>query len=334
MKSKKLVKMLCIFICFALCALTAFGFSGCGNKKSESSSSAASSAVSSASTSDEATAVGALEKMGIDTASLGIDPDINYDKKDNVGFQLNVPNDGDTIAVIHTTVGDITIMFFPDQTPKTVTNFLNLAKSGKYNNTIFHRVIKDFMVQGGDYEKANGTGGTSSYGSNFEDEFCDKLFNIRGAVSMANSGPDTNGSQFFINQKNAKAFESDGGWKAFSDQWSNLKSQFENYKGSNLLSTFIQKYGTYCYDTDIVPKDVQKLYTEHGGSPYLDGAYNATDRGNTVFAQVIKGMNVVDKIAAVKVDSNNKPKSDVKIKTVEITTYSSNQATTQKSTQK
>ena len=81
----------------------------------------------------------------------------------------------------------------------TVENFVRLAQKGYYNDTIFHRVISDFMIQGGD-PQGNGTGGTSIWGHPFEDEFSRKLFNIRGALSMANSGSNTNGSQFFIVQ--------------------------------------------------------------------------------------------------------------------------------------
>ena len=98
------------------------------------------------------------------------------------------PKDGEQIAILHTSMGDITWRFFPENAPKAVENFITLAKDGKYDNTIFHRVWDDFMVQGGDYEKHDGTGGTSAFGSAFEDEFCDTLYNIRGSVAMANSG--------------------------------------------------------------------------------------------------------------------------------------------------
>lgn len=117
------------------------------------------------------------------------------------------------------------------------------------------------MIQGGDYENANGTGGTSSYGESFEDEFCDKLFNIRGAVSMANSGPDTNGSQFFINQTTPEAYKKNGGFSAFENQWANIKAQLENYKDSELFSAFVQQYGTYCYNTDVISDDIKSFMT-------------------------------------------------------------------------
>ena len=81
--------------------------------------------------------------------------------------------------------------------PKTVENFVKLAESGYYNGIIFHRVIPDFMIQGGD-PTGTGMGGESIWGNSFEDEFSDKAFNLKGALSMANAGPNTNGSQFFI----------------------------------------------------------------------------------------------------------------------------------------
>ena len=323
MKYNRIKKTLCLIA--ALAIIPAFAV-GCSSEKSESQSSETEATTTAVATKDEAKvgkpAVSALEDMGIVPSTVGINPSVNYDDN-KVGFQLDAPKDGDTIAVMHTSKGDIRLRLFAEQAPKTVTSFINLAKEGKYNNTIFHRVIKDFMIQGGDYENANGTGGTSSYGESFEDEFCDKLFNIRGAVAMANSGPDTNGSQFFINQTTPEAYKSNGGFQAFENQWTNIKAQLENYKDSELFSAFVQQYGTYCYNTDVISDEIKKLYDENGGNPYLDGAYNAVDRGHTVFAQVIDGMDVVDAIADVSVDStSSKPTEDVIITSVEITTYS------------
>lgn len=100
-------------------------------------------------------------------------------------------------AVIHTNYGDITVKLFKEHAPKTVANFVEHAKKGYYDKVIFHRIIKDFMIQGGD-PTGTGMGGESIYGKSFEDEFSPELFNIRGALSMANAGPNTNGSQFFI----------------------------------------------------------------------------------------------------------------------------------------
>lgn len=100
--------------------------------------------------------------------------------------------------VMETTQGNIEIVLFADIAPKTCENFLGLAKKGYYNGVIFHRVIKDFMIQGGD-PTGTGRGGESIWGKSFNDEFHkDKTFNKKGLLAMANRGPNTNGSQFFI----------------------------------------------------------------------------------------------------------------------------------------
>lgn len=103
-------------------------------------------------------------------------------------------------ATLQTNRGEIVIQLFSEQAPKTVENFIQLAKKGYYDGVIFHRVIPDFMIQGGD-PTGTGMGGESIYGEKFEDEFSRELFNLRGALSMANAGPNTNGSQFFIVNK-------------------------------------------------------------------------------------------------------------------------------------
>ncbi|WP_307995030.1 peptidylprolyl isomerase [uncultured Weissella sp.] len=103
------------------------------------------------------------------------------------------------VAQFETTKGIIKFRLFPEQAPKTVENFMGLISDNYYDGTIFHRVITDFMLQGGD-PSGTGMGGTSIYGKKFNDEFSSELFNFRGALSMANSGPNTNGSQFFIVQ--------------------------------------------------------------------------------------------------------------------------------------
>lgn len=110
----------------------------------------------------------------------------------------NEPRASGTTAVIHTTMGDIHLRLFPEHAPKTVENFVRLAKEGYYNGIIFHRVIKKFMLQTGD-PLGDGTGGTSIWGREFEDEFTPQLKHDRPyTLSMANAGPGTNGSQFFI----------------------------------------------------------------------------------------------------------------------------------------
>ena len=107
------------------------------------------------------------------------------------------PTENDKKVIMKTNKGDITIRLFPDMAPKTVENFLGLAESGYYDGIIFHRVIDNFMIQGGD-PTGTSMGKSSIWGDSFEDEFSMNLFNLNGALSMANAGPNTNGSQFFI----------------------------------------------------------------------------------------------------------------------------------------
>lgn len=254
----------------------------------------------------------------VDTSFLGKDAAVKDDTDHQVGYQLEMPEKGDTIAILHTNMGDITWRFFPENAPKTVQNFIDLAKAGKYDNTIFHRVINNFMIQGGDYENANGTGGKAANGGQFEDEFCNKLFNIRGSVAMANSGKDTNGSQFFINQATAESFS---GFTSYEESWKVARNIIAQYVNQNKQDDISKINGLSFYDPTIVPDDVKKLYEENGGNPHLDGAFNAADKGHTVFAQVIDGMDVVDKIAKTEVDQTNMPKTPVVINSVEITTY-------------
>ena len=192
-------------------------------------------------------------------------------------FQLEKPVKGDTVAIMHTTMGDIKIKLFKNETPKTFENFTTHAKNGYYNGLIFHRVIKDFMIQGGD-PMGNGMGGESIWGRKFQDEFTPELHNLRGALSMANAGPNTNGSQFFIVQADTCP--------------ANMLEQMEDLP-------------------DAFPLECAKAYAEMGGTPWLDFRH-------TVFGQVYDGMDVVDKIANCKVGMNDKPMFDVTIESIEI----------------
>ena len=130
--------------------------------------------------------------------------------------QLNEVNEKNPLVTVHTNLGDFTLELFPEVAPKTVENFVTHAKNGYYNGVIFHRVIEDFMIQGGD-PTGTGMGGESIYGRTFEDEFSREAFNLYGTLSMANAGPSTNGSQFFIvtaKQVPAQMLKQlkDGGW--------------------------------------------------------------------------------------------------------------------------
>lgn len=190
--------------------------------------------------------------------------------------QLEKPAKGEKIAVIQTNMGDIKIRLFPEVAPKAVENFISHAENGYYDGLIFHRVINDFMIQGGD-PTGTGRGGESIYGHSFEDEFDLSARNYRGALSMANAGPNTNGSQFFIVQ--AKSVD-DG-----------LISQMEELADRGF------------------PEEVTENYKKIGGTPWLDFKH-------TVFGQVFEGMDVVDNIAQVKVGPQDKPVNDVIIEKI------------------
>lgn len=195
--------------------------------------------------------------------------------------QLQAPVQGETIAIMHTSMGDIRLRLFGDKAPKAVENFTTHAKNGYYDGLIFHRVIADFMIQGGD-PNGTGTGGESIWGHAFEDEFDIDLRNYRGALSMANAGPHTNGSQFFIVQAGSVP--------------EGMLSQMEGLAE--------QGY----------PAEVTAQYREVGGTPWLDFRH-------TVFGQVFAGMDVVDAIAAVKVGAQDKPVTDVVINSIDVVEY-------------
>jgi len=146
----------------------------------------------------EQTPVATEAPVVIDTTNTLNETSIMTDEK---LLQAGAVKDDETVAIIHTNHGDITLRFFPEAAPKTVENFTGLAKKGYYDGVIFHRIIDGFMIQGGDPE-GTGRGGESVWGGSFEDEFSDTAKNNIGSISMANSGPATNGSQFFINTAN------------------------------------------------------------------------------------------------------------------------------------
>ena len=115
-----------------------------------------------------------------------------------VMFTLNLSaNENNPHAILETTQGTIELELYPDIAPLTVENFITHIKNGYYNGIAFHRIIKNFMIQGGDPTES-GSGGGSIWGKSFKDEYKNKTFNKFGVLAMANRGPHTNGSQFFI----------------------------------------------------------------------------------------------------------------------------------------
>ncbi len=130
-------------------------------------------------------------------------------------YATREPEKGETVAILHTSMGDIKMRFLNEVAPLATNNFIALAEAGRYDKTIFHRVINNFMIQGGDYTNFNGTGGVSAYGTEFPNEVSEYASNVRGSVAMANAGPDTNGSQFYINQCPSDNTYLDGGYTVF-----------------------------------------------------------------------------------------------------------------------
>lgn len=240
------------------------------------------------------------------------------------GFQTDLPEEGEEVAVLHTSMGDIYIRLFPEAAPKAVENFKTHIKEGYYDGLIFHRVIDDFMIQGGD-PTGTGTSGESIWGEPFEDEFCEKLLNIRGSLAMANSGIDTNGSQFFINQAKDNINREDYDYDSMVTNCTTYYEQYSQYYGEQFTSQYpnLQEFldANIAPNSKFVPDEVWDLYEKLGGNIHLDGAWRATG-GHTVFGQVYKGMGIVDAIAAVEVDSNSKPLESVTIKSAEIVKYS------------
>ncbi len=204
-------------------------------------------------------------------------------------IQFEDAQSGDVIATMTTSMGVIKLHLFPKEAPKAVENFVTHAKEGYYNHLTFHRVISDFMIQGGD-PKGNGTGGESIWHEPFEDEFSDRLYHFNGALSMANSGKDTNGSQFFIIQN------SDG--SAYNEDY------FENVYAQ------AQKRG-WANAGYVHPDNVKEKYREVGGIPYLDHQH-------TVFGYVIEGMDVVEQIASVQTGVEDRPVVDILIENITI----------------
>lgn len=230
-----------------------------------------------------------------------------------IGYQLELPEKGEEVCVLTTNYGEIRMRFFPEAAPKAVYNFKSLVLSGYYDGLTFHRVIDNFMIQGGD-PNGDGTGGESIWGDEFEDEFHTNLLNISGAVSCANHGADTNGSQFFINAVTPGEMQ----WDLYETYYSYYKQYLD--LGEDMAAQFTAMYGGVV-DMSLATDEFRAIYDENGGNVHLDGAYSTAGTGHTVFAQVYAGMDVVREIMAVETDDNSKPVSGVTILSAEIIQY-------------
>ena len=248
--------------------------------------------------------------------------------------------DGRQQVRFETTKGDFVVALF-DDTPVHRDNFLRLVRSGFYDGILFHRVIKDFMIQAGDPESKNAAKGqmlgSGDVGYTVPAEFVyPKYFHKKGALSAARQGDNVNpekassGCQFYIVTG-----------KVYSDSTLlGMEQQMNQMRFNNLFNTLASKHAKDIYkmrkagdqeglmnlqDTLIAQVEKQlagqpefrftpeqvKAYTTVGGTPHLDGEY-------TVFGEVLEGMEVVDKIQRVKTDRNDRPEEDVKIIKVEV----------------
>ncbi|MGN1230301.1 MAG: peptidylprolyl isomerase [Anaerotignum sp.] len=219
-------------------------------------------------------------------------------------LQAQMPAEGDEIAVITTSAGVVKMMFYPEEAPKAVENFKTLAKSGYYDGLTFHRVINNFMVQTGD-PTGVGNGGESCWGEPFADEISPKLHYYRGAVAMANKGPNTNDSQFFIVQ------QKDVG----EDILSALRTARDNNEGELGVTLTDGNYYTF---SQLFPDEVLEYYEKVGGAAHLEYVF-----GNpySIFGQVFEGLDVIDAIAAAEVNEKNKPLEDITIESITFESY-------------
>lgn len=238
------------------------------------------------------------------------------------------------VAVVETNMGTMKIRLY-ENTPKHSENFLKLVKEKHYDNLLFHRVIENFMIQGGASDsrgaKPEQMVGVSNPGYMLEPEFRQEYFHRKGVLAAAREGDEVNpekkssGEQFYIvqgkvytdeelnaiqNHRLIKA-KNELGVKLFTPRQEEYKRYFqagEKAKADSLIrgiSTEIEKQFTG-YDKHVFPANIREIYKTIGGTPFLDGEY-------TVFGEVIEGLEVIDKIAAVKTNPENRPVEDVVI---------------------
>ena len=266
-----------------MAATLSFAFTGCGDKKTSTVDTSDSEVQDSAEVEDteggeeeqapqgEAASDGStMDMTGVVTGDF---PDFD---------QTREPKAGDTIVTFDVKdFGEIKALLFPEVAPYGVKNFTLHAKEGYYDGLTFHRIISDFMIQGGDPD-GNGTGGESIWKTPFYNETAPQACVIRGSLCYANAGYDpSNGSQFFITQID-KCTDED----------------IKMYEDQGLQLTDEQK----------------EIYKKNGGAAWLQGGY-------TVFGQVYEGMDIVDDISKVQTDDSDKPVEDVIINKVTVSEF-------------
>ena len=241
----------------------------------------------------------------------------------------------DYVVTITTKYGDMVAILY-DETPKHKENFIKLAKGHYLDGTLFHRVIKDFMIQGGDPDsktvKPGGHLGNGGPGYSIPAEINPKFFHEKGALSAARMGDDVNptkassGSQFYVVQGHKclpyeieqlkidqrklgaglQQLLADPANKALRDTLVQLRNSGDMEGFQDKVFSVIPKIekATGTHVNREVPPEIIKTYTEAGGAPHLDGEY-------TVFGKVIKGLQVIDKIASLPGDESDRPIEDV-----------------------
>ncbi|WP_317854332.1 peptidylprolyl isomerase [Chakrabartyella piscis] len=279
-------------ICMAMALVCAFSLAACGG--------------SSAETTTDATTEAETEEVVTDTEALAEKQEING------VLQVGLPEVGEEVVLIETNMGDIWLQLYPEEAPLAVENFKALIASGYYDGIIFHRVMDNFMIQGGD-PTGTGMGGESAYGEKFPDEISPNLHFYRGALAMANSGANTNGSQFFICQN-----------PVASEQIIGILEELLAAQGdAEVLQT---ADGALYTVEDIYTQEVLDYYQEVGGTIELEfimGLLYQTNAAYTIFGQVFEGMDVVDAIAKVEVggDQGTTPVEDVIMESVTLVEY-------------
>ena len=248
--------------------------------------------------------------------------------------------DKETLVKIETTAGDIKVKLY-NETPKHRDNFIKLVKDGMYEGTLFHRVIKDFMIQAGDPDSKNAPKGkmlgAGDVGYTIPAEFVyPKFFHKKGALSAARQGDNVNpkkessGCQFYIvtgkvyndstllsmesqmNENKINVIFNTLAQKHMKEIYKMRKANDENglYDLQEKLFAEAQEIAAKQPEFHFTPEQIE-AYTTVGGTPHLDGEY-------TVFGEVVEGMDVVDKIQQVKTDRSDRPEEDVKIEKVTV----------------
>ncbi len=229
---------------------------------------------------------------------------------------------GDTYAVIRVkNYGDIKIKLFPEAAPYAVQNFIDLAKSGYYDGKSFHRIINEFMIQGGSLN-GDGTGGTDSNGGEFKCEINTKLRHYYGALCYASSMGNNTCQFYIVNQKNPQADPKSqyemycSYYRSNAEGYESLKADYE--EGSFEYELIEDYIGYYSGAADSVEamynttdEAVLAKYAEVGGVPFLDGGY-------IVFGQTVEGFDVIDKISAVEVTSGASGEASSPVKEITI----------------